>query len=363
MAGPPLTVIGRGDDGGSWSPRPLRFAHAVRALAIEARRAGFVVPGFRSPPRLAGVDRSLRRRSGGGATGRRRGPRAPMARGARRHGRRGGRDQPPPGAAADQARARLWAAPSAPTPPRRHDVRRLAFLAPVPQPAEGAPLKGAQCGFEPHRGTHLQCAHRCVRSRQKSGTLPRSRHMATQTGARGRLRAACSSRRRRAVPDDARHVGDERVDRDRGGRRGHDRHGIQTAITLYTLVMASLMITGGKIGEILGRSPPFTIGCVIYGAGSFTTSIAPNLGILIFGWSFLEGVGAVLILPAVVALVATNFAQPIDPAPTGSSRPPARSPSRSGRSSAGCSRRTGRGDGCSPPRSSSCSASSSSPGG
>jgi MFS family permease len=29
--------------------------------------------------------------------------------------------------------------------------------------------------------------------------------------------------------------------------------GIQTAITIYTLVMASLMITGGKIGQILGR--------------------------------------------------------------------------------------------------------------
>jgi MFS family permease len=83
--------------------------------------------------------------------------------------------------------------------------------------------------------------------------------------------------------------------------------GVQTAITLYTLVMASFMITGGKIGEIVGRKRAFTIGCVIYGAGSFTTSISPNLGVLIFGWSFLEGVGAVLIMPAVVALVASNF--------------------------------------------------------
>ena len=85
--------------------------------------------------------------------------------------------------------------------------------------------------------------------------------------------------------------------------------GIQTAITLYTLVMASLMITGGKIGQIVGRKRAFTIGCVIYGAGSFTTSIAPNLAVLIFGWSFLEGVGAALILPAIVALVASNFAR------------------------------------------------------
>src|ERR1700760_4315069 len=68
--------------------------------------------------------------------------------------------------------------------------------------------------------------------------------------------------------------------------------GIQTAITLYTLVMAAFMITGGKIGQILGRSRAFAIGCVIYGAGSPTPPPAPNLGILLLGWSCLEGLGA-----------------------------------------------------------------------
>ena len=85
--------------------------------------------------------------------------------------------------------------------------------------------------------------------------------------------------------------------------------GIQTAITFYALVMASLMITGGKIGAIVGRKRAFAIGCVIYGCGSFITAISPNLAVLLFGWSFLEGVGAALILPAIVALVASNFAQ------------------------------------------------------
>src|SRR5258705_6599762 len=83
--------------------------------------------------------------------------------------------------------------------------------------------------------------------------------------------------------------------------------GIQTAITLYTLVMASLMITGGKMGAILGRKRAFTIGCVIYACGSFTTALSPNLAVLMFGWSFLEGVGAALVMPAIVALVASNF--------------------------------------------------------
>jgi MFS family permease len=83
--------------------------------------------------------------------------------------------------------------------------------------------------------------------------------------------------------------------------------GIQTAITLYTLVMAAFMITGGKIGQILGRKRAFAIGCIIYGCGSLVTAISPNLGVLLIGWSGLEGLGAALILPAIVALVASNF--------------------------------------------------------
>lgn len=93
--------------------------------------------------------------------------------------------------------------------------------------------------------------------------------------------------------------------------------GMQGAITAYTLVMAMLMISGGKVGALIGRRRAFTIGCVIYGCGSFTTSIAPNLAILMFGWSFLEGVGAALILPAIVALVASNFSVERRPAAYG----------------------------------------------
>ena len=83
--------------------------------------------------------------------------------------------------------------------------------------------------------------------------------------------------------------------------------GVQTAITLYTLVMAMLMITGGKIGSMIGRRRAFMIGCVIYGVGSLTTALAPNLAVLVLGWSVLEGIGAALIMPAIVALVASNF--------------------------------------------------------
>jgi MFS family permease len=74
------------------------------------------------------------------------------------------------------------------------------------------------------------------------------------------------------------------------------------------------MITGAKIGALIGRKRAFAIGCVIYGCGSFTTALAPSLPVLLFGWSFLEGVGAALILPAIVALVAGNF--PVERRPT-----------------------------------------------
>lgn len=83
--------------------------------------------------------------------------------------------------------------------------------------------------------------------------------------------------------------------------------GIQTAITLYTLVMASLMITGGKVGTILGRRRAFALGLVIYAVGSLTTALAPSLGVLLLGCSLLKEIGAALIMPAIVSLVAANF--------------------------------------------------------
>jgi MFS family permease len=83
--------------------------------------------------------------------------------------------------------------------------------------------------------------------------------------------------------------------------------GIQSAIVLYTLVMAMLMVTGGKVGSMIGRKRAFLIGLLIYCSGSLTTALAPNLGVLLLGWSILEGIGAALIMPAIVALVAGNF--------------------------------------------------------
>lgn len=82
---------------------------------------------------------------------------------------------------------------------------------------------------------------------------------------------------------------------------------IQAVITFYALVMATLMITGGKLGDIMGRRRAFMIGLVIYGSGSALTAASWNVGALILGWSVLEGIGAALVLPALVALLAANY--------------------------------------------------------
>lgn len=82
---------------------------------------------------------------------------------------------------------------------------------------------------------------------------------------------------------------------------------IQAVITLYTLVMAAFMITGGKLGDMFGRRRMFTVGLVVYAVGSGLTAVAPTLGLLALGWSVIEGLGAALVLPALAALVAGAY--------------------------------------------------------
>ncbi|MGP3927595.1 MFS transporter [Streptomyces sp. 8N616] len=82
---------------------------------------------------------------------------------------------------------------------------------------------------------------------------------------------------------------------------------IQAVITFYTLVMAAFMITGGKLGDMLGRRRAFAIGLVVYGVGSALTASAPTLWVLTLGWSVVEGLGASLVLPSLAALVAGAY--------------------------------------------------------
>ena len=83
--------------------------------------------------------------------------------------------------------------------------------------------------------------------------------------------------------------------------------GLQAAITFYTLTMAAFMLTGGRLGDKLGRLKAFRIGAIIYGIGSLITALSPDLVTLMFGWSLVEGLGAVLVIPAIAALIAQNY--------------------------------------------------------
>ena len=82
---------------------------------------------------------------------------------------------------------------------------------------------------------------------------------------------------------------------------------VQAAITLYTLTMASFMLTGGKLGDIWGSKRAFRIGLIIYGVGTTITALAPTIGFVMFGWSILEGLGSALIVPAINTLVRANY--------------------------------------------------------
>ena len=82
---------------------------------------------------------------------------------------------------------------------------------------------------------------------------------------------------------------------------------VQLAITAYALVMAAFMLTGAKLGDMKGRRRIFAIGLGVYGTGSLITSLSPNIGVLLFGWSFVEGIGATLVIPAIASLTAANY--------------------------------------------------------
>jgi MFS family permease len=83
--------------------------------------------------------------------------------------------------------------------------------------------------------------------------------------------------------------------------------GVQVAITLFLLVMAALMIPGGKLTDRWGRKRCFTLGLVIYGIGALLSAAAPGLGVLILGNSILEGVGTALLIPPVYILTTLLF--------------------------------------------------------
>jgi len=83
--------------------------------------------------------------------------------------------------------------------------------------------------------------------------------------------------------------------------------GVQTAITLFTLTMAALMIPGSKLTDIWGRKRCFLGGLAVYGAGGLIALLAQGITVLIVGYSLLEGVGSALMIPPIYILITVAF--------------------------------------------------------
>jgi MFS family permease len=83
--------------------------------------------------------------------------------------------------------------------------------------------------------------------------------------------------------------------------------GVQAGITIYSLIMAACMLIGAKLGDIWGRKRAFLIGVILYGVGALITSLSQNLGMMVAGWSLLEGLGSALMIPAIFAMVGSLF--------------------------------------------------------
>ncbi|MDH3674132.1 MAG: MFS transporter [Anaerolineae bacterium] len=83
--------------------------------------------------------------------------------------------------------------------------------------------------------------------------------------------------------------------------------GVQAAISIYALVMASFILIGGKLADIVGKKRTFIIGLIIFGIGTTTASFSQGLGLLIIGWSILEGLGSALMMPNVQTLLRDEY--------------------------------------------------------
>lgn len=82
---------------------------------------------------------------------------------------------------------------------------------------------------------------------------------------------------------------------------------VQVIITIYSLTIGCLLIVGAKIQDIIGRRRTFVIGSLLYGVGALIATFSFNDVMLLIGWSFLEGIGAALMMPASFSIIAGTY--------------------------------------------------------
>ena len=82
---------------------------------------------------------------------------------------------------------------------------------------------------------------------------------------------------------------------------------IQIIITVYALTMASLMLLGSRMQDVVDRKKIFIIGAGIFGIGTVIASLSINATILLIGWSVLDGIGAALMTPAAASIIIGTY--------------------------------------------------------
>ena len=119
----------------------------------------------------------------------------------------------------------------------------------------------------------------------------------------------------------------------------------QWVVTGYALTFASLLIIGGRLGDIYGHRRIFIIGAALFGVGSLLAALSWTVPSLLLGEALIEGIGAALMMPATLAILSTTFRAANAPRPSRPGAPPPARPPPSAPSSAASSPRTTRGDG------------------
>ncbi len=86
-----------------------------------------------------------------------------------------------------------------------------------------------------------------------------------------------------------------------------DVSSIQSMFTIFTLVKAAFFLIGAKLQDLIGRKKTFLTGLSIYGIGALTAAVSQNATMFLFGWSILEGIGAVMVLPATLTFITGTY--------------------------------------------------------
>ncbi|GAC1596181.1 MAG: MFS transporter [Acidimicrobiales bacterium] len=82
---------------------------------------------------------------------------------------------------------------------------------------------------------------------------------------------------------------------------------LEWVVTGYALTFASLLIIGGRLGDLFGHRRIFILGAFLFGAGSLMAALSQSVAVLILGEAIIEGIGASLMMPTTLAILSTTF--------------------------------------------------------